>query len=77
MFSDKIGLFISSLLRYSFLKAAKNKKLGFQAIMVMLYDGRAKHSLGPFAIFGYISATEDELKRRIEALKDFKHISVH
>ncbi|RLE78932.1 MAG: hypothetical protein DRJ52_09490 [Thermoprotei archaeon] len=78
MLDDRIGLSISSLPGYNFLKAVRKiRELGFQSIMVMPYDGRAKHSLGSFATLDYTSITGNELKKRVEVLKDFKHISVH
>lgn len=60
-----------------FTSIEKTKELGFQGIASLVGGEKHSHSLGEVPTFGWYNLDEGGKRKLKEALKDFKHITVH
>ena len=78
MFDERIALALPSLAGYDLFPAlAKARALGFQSVMGFPGGPRTSHSLGEFPTFGLYGADEAHRAHLRQALRDFRHLSMH
>jgi len=78
MFDERIALALPSLAGYELFEAlSKARVMGFQSVMGFPGGPKTSHSLGEFPTFGLYGADEAHRAYLRQALRDFRHVSMH